>query len=124
MLRTKRSRLSRGGWPRYSRRHSARSCGVVRSFRAASFCDNSAGEAGPISPVPTCLPSPDRAVGRAFSGRLFRCFGVNAVSHYAHRRAFGARCAPPTQKCCPGPWHSGRGREAIAAGARVGLLRY
>ena len=38
MLRTKRSRLSRGGWPRYSRRHSARSCGAVRSFRAASFC--------------------------------------------------------------------------------------
>jgi hypothetical protein len=55
---------------------------------------------------------------------VFQGVRVNAVSHDTHRRAFGARWALPTQKCCPDPWRSGRGRGAIAAGPRVGLLRY
>ena len=137
MLRTKRSRLSRGGWPRYSRRHSARSCGAVRSFRAASFCDNSAGGAGPITLVTVCWPSQDLAVGSSLTpGKLFRCFGDRdrararsrlprcqgqRMSHAACRRAFGAYRAPTTHS---GPWPSGGGRDAIAAGSRVGLLRY
>src|SRR6185312_4703703 len=52
---------------------------------------------------------------------VFQGVRVNAVSHDAHRRAFGARRAPPTHS---GPWRSGLGRNAIAAGSRIGLLRY
>ncbi len=43
------------------------------------------------------------------------------MSHAACRRAFGAYRAPTTHS---GPWPSGGGRDAIAAGSRVGLLRY
>ena len=40
-MRISKSRLSRGGWPRYSRRHSSRSCWAVNPFRAAIRGDSS-----------------------------------------------------------------------------------
>ena len=111
-MRISRSRLNRGGWPRYSRRHSSRSCWAVSSFKAAirwdsSFCPiGFAAAVVAVSRAGNCLRL--RAV---FMGDL-RCFCTHmGASTTSSPGKAGLTSIDTSQQSCLFRMHALRGQE-------------